>query len=498
MVELLWRSCERRGVDRRTFFRFLAAGGAGAFFAACTAAPDASIEGDPVELPGNWFKDPSPFIVHGNRNLETRLSNLDTLMTPHELFFVRNNSRSIEIDAATWRLTVEGTGVGQPLELSYDDLRAMPHRSVPSYLECGGNHRAFFDLVMGRVASGTQWMTGGIGMAEWTGVPLLEVLERAEVGPEAVDVLFIGLDVESPEQGFRKAIPMDKAVDPDTLLAYEMNGVPLSPDHGFPVRTIVPGWVGSASIKWLGRIEVSTEKVWTRNNTTSYVLIGDDYPPEGEALGVLATVQSIKSAPGLAVAGGPRYRAPDDSRLRPVATRPDRVSGSGALTTAQRGRTRGCLTSERVTRGRVSSSTGTHRAAFTRSRLEPRTQPVMHSRTRSPSTRRATSSACRCRTPFRCREAGYRLEPSRAALRRGSRIDPAGGVVGRRGGVRRRQSTAVAARRGGLRPILHSVPRGAGRHRQPTHARRIVGVWDCGPAVPLQSRLHAVRRRGRV
>ncbi len=296
MVELLWRSCDRRGVDRRTFLRFLAAGGAGAFFAACTAAPDASIEGDPFELPANWFKDPSPFIVHGNRNLEARLSNLDTLMTPHELFFVRNNSRSIEIDAAGWRLTVEGKGVGQPLELSHGDLRAMPRRSVPSYLECGGNHRAFFDLVMGRVAGGTQWMTGGIGMAEWTGVPLLEVLDRAEVAPEAVDVLFIGLDVESPEQGFRKAIPMDKAIDPDTLLAYEMNGMPLSPDHGFPLRAIVPGWVGSASIKWLGRIEVSTEKIWTRNNTTSYVLIGDDYPPEGEALGVPATVQSIKSA----------------------------------------------------------------------------------------------------------------------------------------------------------------------------------------------------------
>ena len=101
---------------------------------------------------------------------------------------------------------------------------------------------------------------------------------------------------ESPEGGFRRVLPVEKALHPDTLLAYALNGGALPKDHGFPLRALVPGWVGSSSVKWLGRIEVSAERLWTRNNTTSYVLIGDDYPPEGEALGQVVTTQVIKSA----------------------------------------------------------------------------------------------------------------------------------------------------------------------------------------------------------
>ena len=219
---------------------------------------------------------------------------------------------------------VEGDGIDAPLELSYDDIRSMPQRSLSSCIECGGNHRAFFDLVMGRAATGTQWKTGGIGMAEWRGVPLVEVLDRAGLRPDAADVLLVGLDTESPEGGFRKPIPVDKAIDTDTLLALEMNGVPLPPDHGFPLRAVVPGWVGSASIKWLGRIEVSTEKLWTRNNTTSYVLIGEDYPPEGDALGQVARIQSIKSAlalpwPATMSAGPQRILGYAHSARAPIA-----------------------------------------------------------------------------------------------------------------------------------------------------------------------------------
>ena len=91
-------------------------------------------------------------------------------------------------------------------------------------------------------------------------------------------------------------MPIAKALDPDTLLAYGLNGDDLPQDHGYPLRALVPGWVGSASVKWLSRIIVSTEQLWTRNNTTSYVLIGDSYPPEGEALGKPLTTQTIKSA----------------------------------------------------------------------------------------------------------------------------------------------------------------------------------------------------------
>ena len=91
-------------------------------------------------------------------------------------------------------------------------------------------------------------------------------------------------------------MPVEKAMHVDTLLAYALNGEALPKDHGFPVRALVPGWVGSSNVKWLGRIVVSSEQHWTRNNTGSYVLIGDDYPPEGEAAGKVVETQSIKSA----------------------------------------------------------------------------------------------------------------------------------------------------------------------------------------------------------
>ena len=156
-----------------------------------------------------------------------------------------------------------------------------------------------FDMVQGRVAQGTQWRTGGVSNGEWVGAALRDVLTLADITESAASVLLVGLDTESPEDGFRRAIPVDKAMHPDTLLAYNLNGEPLPKDHGHPVRALVPGWVGSTSIKWLGRIVASSEQQWTRNNTSSYVLIGDDYPPEGEAQGRVAKTQTIKSAMAL-------------------------------------------------------------------------------------------------------------------------------------------------------------------------------------------------------
>ena len=247
-----------------------------------------------------WFKDTTPFVVHDDgKSLEARLENMEGLITPNHLFFVRNNSVSLGMDVANWRLSVEGDAVTTPLELSYDDIRNLPRRTLVSYLECAGNQRAMFDLVKGRAATGTQWKTGGVGNGEWGGVSLGEVLKLAGITNQAVSVLLIGQDTESPEAGFRRVIPIEKALHPDTLLAYALNGATLRKDHGFPLRALVPGWVGSTSVKWLGRIVVSSERLWTRNTTTSYVLIGDDYPPEGEALGRVVTTQVVKSAKAL-------------------------------------------------------------------------------------------------------------------------------------------------------------------------------------------------------
>ena len=298
--DTLWRLASNRGLSRRRFLTLLLAGGTAAVLAACgdeipewSGGADKSVA--PAELP-LVFKDPTPFIDHGHAGLEARLELLSGSITSNEQFFVRNNSRSVDLDLDRWSLSVEGDGIDVPIALRFDDILNLPQRTMTSYLECAGNHRVMFDLLQGRAATGTQWGRGSIGNAEWTGVSLADVLTLAGARESAMSVLLIGLDPESPEGGFRRVMPIEKAMHPDTLLVHRMNGRPLPKDHGFPLRAIVPGWVGSSQIKWLGRIEVSSEPQWTRNNTTSYVLIGDEYEPEGEANGRVVTVQSIKSA----------------------------------------------------------------------------------------------------------------------------------------------------------------------------------------------------------
>ena len=292
----LWEFASARGMDRRHFLRLLLVGGATAVLAACA---DMTPSDSTVERPapaGPWFKDPEPFLVHGDKGLEARLENMQGMLTPNRLFFVRNNSVSLDLDADDWRLTVEGDAVSEPLELTYAEILSLPSRTLTSYLECAGNHRAMFNLMNGQAASGTQWMTGAVSNGEWVGAQMNDVLTLAGIQPNAVSVLLVGLDVESPEEGFRYVMPVEKAMDPDTLLAYALNGDTLPQDHGFPVRVLAPGWVGAANVKWLGRIVVSSEPMWTRNNTTSYTLIGDEYPPQGESLGQPVTVQVVKSA----------------------------------------------------------------------------------------------------------------------------------------------------------------------------------------------------------
>ena len=285
-------------MPRRRFLQLLVAGGASAVLAACGAGnADEDAPAAEVAPATGWFKDTGPFIAHDDgKSLEARLELMPGLITPASHFFVRNNSTSVDVDAASWRLRVEGDGVTNSAIFSMEAIRALPTRTLTSYLECAGNHRAMFDRVQRRAAEGTQWGPGGIGNGEWTGAALRDVLDFVGLRPDAVSVLLVGLDVESPERGFRRALPIDKARHPDTLLAYALNGDPLPRDHGYPLRALIPGWVGASSIKWLERIVVSSEKLWTRNNTTSYVLIGDDYPPEGDADGQPVTRQTVKSA----------------------------------------------------------------------------------------------------------------------------------------------------------------------------------------------------------
>ena len=197
-------------------------------------------------------------------NLEMPFDTLDGFITPNERFYVRGHFPIPRIDAKAWRLKVEGE-VEKPFALSYAELLQMKSRTVSATLECAGNSRAFLTPP----ASGVQWELGAVGNADWTGVPLTAVLERAEMKASAVDVLFEGSDqgeIGAPPRPagnirYARSVPRDKALQ-DVLLAFKMNGGELSPAHGFPVRVIVPGWYGMASVKWLARI-VASEKPFT-------------------------------------------------------------------------------------------------------------------------------------------------------------------------------------------------------------------------------------------
>ena len=204
------------GMTRR---EALAAAAGGLVLASCGES-FGTLEPDAPEPPA-FVKDPSNFIVHGS-NLEARLEDMDGLLTPVDRFFVRNHSSTPLIDADAYRLSVGGPGAEREVELTLADLRALPSHTVVAYLECAGNWRRFFESVLGRAAAGSQWGTGAIGCAEWSGPRLRDVLALAGLRPGAVDVNLHGLD----DSAWQRPMPLAKAMDDDTLLALSMNGAP--------------------------------------------------------------------------------------------------------------------------------------------------------------------------------------------------------------------------------------------------------------------------------
>jgi DMSO/TMAO reductase YedYZ molybdopterin-dependent catalytic subunit len=193
-------------------------------------------------------------------NAETPAHLLDDPITPNERFFIRNNGAvpqyAIDGDASGWTLTVDGL-VDEPLELSLDDLRNnFEVVTLQLQLECGGNGRSAFNPP----ARGNQWTVGAIGNAAWTGVRYADVLRAAGVQSDAIYTAHYGLDPHlsgDPDKlPISRGVPLWKAMEPHSLIAFEMNGEPIPALHGFPVRTVCPGWPGSASQKWLTRIEL--------------------------------------------------------------------------------------------------------------------------------------------------------------------------------------------------------------------------------------------------
>ncbi|WP_410573612.1 sulfite oxidase [Amycolatopsis sp. cmx-4-61] len=289
-----WRTGQARmpGLSRRGLLRLTAAGGLA--LAAAGAVTPAASAASPILKP----LPPELFDVHGT-NAETRWEAMrgQGYLTPIDRFFVRDHTSTPVLDAATWRLRLFGSGLrGGPVEFTYRQLRALPSETITAFIECAGNGRSFFTSQQGQSVSGTAWRLGAVGVARWRGVRLATVLARAGLTRDAVDVLPEGLDPDYVTAGVnlgkvRRPLPVAKALE-DVLLAYEMNGEPLPPDHGFPVRLVVPSWAGISSIKWLGRIEVSATPLVSPWTTQYYRLLGPDYPAEG----TLVTEQVVKSA----------------------------------------------------------------------------------------------------------------------------------------------------------------------------------------------------------
>jgi DMSO/TMAO reductase YedYZ molybdopterin-dependent catalytic subunit len=230
-------------------------------------------------------------------NLEFPFTTLDRFILPTERFYVRNHFAVPKIDMSTWRLKVEGA-VENKLELTLDDIKKLGSQTRPVTLECAGNGRVY--LVP--PARGVAWQLGAVGNAEWTGAPLSALLEKAGAKKDAAEVVCVGADSgtindEPKSPGpihFARSMPMSKAHSQEVLLAWAMNGADLPADHGAPLRVIVPGWYGMASVKWLTNIIVSQRgfRGWWQTYDYAYH-IREDGLPVGRPLSDIQVKSSI-------------------------------------------------------------------------------------------------------------------------------------------------------------------------------------------------------------
>ena len=293
LFELYWEDPERadavisgRKVDK-TRRGFLQGAGLAAMGAALGSAipfarnmpsgfiPVALAQSKPLVLQGK-----NGLVVLGDRpvNAETPVHLLDEDVTPTALHFIRNNGGVPDnVDPKGWTLTVDGS-VNTTLKLSVDELKKkFEVVSRKLNIECGGNGRAGFNPP----ASGNQWTYGAVGNSEWTGVRLADVLKAAGLKPEAIYTGHYGADPhlsgDPKKVPISRGVPIAKAMDPDTLIAFAMNGEAIHPMNGAPLRIVAPGWPGSCSQKWLTRVWVR-DKVHDGEKMTGDLYRVPSYP----------------------------------------------------------------------------------------------------------------------------------------------------------------------------------------------------------------------------
>jgi DMSO/TMAO reductase YedYZ molybdopterin-dependent catalytic subunit len=313
---------EHHGISRRTLLK---GGAALAGLTVLRVAGPTRAFGQPGEEVIPWLDQPppGPFSPANVGNL-LEWEALDSWLTPTDNFFYVNHYGQPDgLDEATWRVDLTGL-VDRPQSLTLADLKARPRREVDFTLECSGNHGAPFFI-------------GAVGNARWAGTPLAPLLAKAGVLEQGTEVIFWGADrgigtirdnvgiisggqtgtVEPDATGgldltiteqFARSMSLDEALHPDNLLCYDMNGAPLPPANGFPVRLIAPGWYGVANVKWLTRIEVVDHRYAGRYMARDYVTIREE-ERDGETVWTFTTVSHdrLKSAPAKVTRRGDRY-----------------------------------------------------------------------------------------------------------------------------------------------------------------------------------------------
>ncbi|MEO6726249.1 MAG: sulfite oxidase [Blastocatellia bacterium] len=228
-------------------------------------------------------------------DLETPVSLLNTWITPNDLFYVRTHTNAARIDAQAgkeWKVEVGGE-VERPMTITLDELKKMPKATITVTLECAGNGRAFYDPPV----PGIQWEKGSVGTARFTGARLADVLKK--VGVKAAGKYVVVNGAEKPvgtQPKFIRNVPMAKAVNADTILAYEMNGEPIPMLHGFPLRLVVPGWEGAYSVKWLNNIQVIDKE-----HEGFFVKTAYRYPNKPVAPGAAVPPENMVPLTGLVV-----------------------------------------------------------------------------------------------------------------------------------------------------------------------------------------------------
>ncbi|WP_018183559.1 sulfite oxidase [Kaistia granuli] len=281
-----------------------------------TEVPDPALTLAPKPLPRGPTEGPltTEELQLSARNHSMPLEALRYDITPLGLHYLLIHFDIPMIDPAHWRLSIGGQ-VARPIELTLDEIHARPRVTMPVTLECAGNGRS---RLFPRPVS-QPWVTEAVGTGLWTGTPLSELLAEAGIAADAVEIVFTGADhgiEKGHELDYARSLSVVEAERPEILLAYEMNGQPLLPQHGFPLRLIVPGWYGMASVKWLTRIEAATTPFKGYYQATNYhYRAGPDDPG--------TPVQRIRPRALLVPPGYPDFL----TRRRTLAAGPCRIEG---------------------------------------------------------------------------------------------------------------------------------------------------------------------------